>query len=116
LNRIRFDGGVTSDSHDYRRQETLMRTIEREFDLQRVTPSIEVQRHALSTGEIVEGLRTGVPSMRQRLQQLCDGARQSIATALVSTQSAGRRRVSSLCRSRSSRAARCRACRTGWMA
>ncbi len=50
-----------------------MRATEREFDLQRVTPSIEVQRHALSTGEIVEGLRTGAPSMRQRLQQLCDG-------------------------------------------
>jgi hypothetical protein len=74
VNRIRFDGGVTSDSHDYRRQETLMRAIEREFDLQRVTPSIEVQRHALTKGEIEEGLRTGVPSTRQRLQQLCDGA------------------------------------------
>lgn len=74
VNRIRFDGGVTSDSHDYRRQETLMRAIEREFDLQRVTPSIEVQRHALTKGEIEEGLRTGAPSTRQRLQQLCDGA------------------------------------------
>src|SRR5471032_1841920 len=74
VNRIRFDGGVTSDSHDYRRQEALMRAIEREFDLQSVTPSIEVQRHALTKGEIEEGLRTGVPSTRQRLQQLCDGA------------------------------------------
>jgi hypothetical protein len=74
VNRIRFDGGVTSDSHDYRRQETLMRTIERDFDLQRVTPSIEAQRHALTKGEIEEGLRTGMPSTRQRLQQLCDGA------------------------------------------
>ncbi|WP_147328131.1 hypothetical protein [Duganella sp. BJB476] len=64
VNRIRFDGGVTSDSHDYRRQETLMRAIEREFDLRRVTPSIEVQRHALTKGEIEEGLRTGVPSTR----------------------------------------------------
>lgn len=27
---IRFDGGVTSDSHDYRRQESLRRPIERE--------------------------------------------------------------------------------------
>lgn len=74
VNRIRFDGGVTSDSHDYRRQETLMRAIERDFDLQRVTPSIEAQRHALTKGEIEEGLRTGMPSTRQRLQQLCDGA------------------------------------------
>ncbi|MQA40426.1 relaxase/mobilization nuclease domain-containing protein [Rugamonas sp. FT29W] len=74
VNRVRFDGGVTSDSHDYRRQETLMRAIEREFDLQRVTPSVAAQRHALTKGEIEEGLRTGVPSTRQRLQQLCDGA------------------------------------------
>ena len=74
VNRVRFDGEVTSDSHDYRRQETLMRAIERDFDLQRVAPSIEVQRHAMTKGEIEEGLRTGVPSTRQRLQQLCDVA------------------------------------------
>lgn len=74
VNRVRFDGDVTSDSHDYRRHETLMRAIERDFDLQRVPSSIEVQRHAPTKGEIEEGLRTGVPSTRQRLQQLCDGA------------------------------------------
>ncbi|MYM23096.1 relaxase/mobilization nuclease domain-containing protein [Duganella sp. FT135W] len=74
VNRIRFDGGVTSDSHDYRRQEMLMRAIEREYDLQRVQPSIDVQRHAPTKGEIEEGLRTGQPSTRQRLQQLCDAA------------------------------------------
>lgn len=74
VNRIRFDGGVTSDSHDYRRQEILMRAIEREYDLQRVQPSIDVQRHAPTKGEIEEGLRTGQPSTRQRLQQLCDAA------------------------------------------
>ncbi len=74
VNRIRFDGGITSDSHDYRRQEVLMRAIEREYDLQRVAPSIDVQRHAPTKGEIEEGLRTGQPSTRQRLQQLCDAA------------------------------------------
>lgn len=74
VNRIRFDGGVTSDSHDYRRHETLMRTIERDFDLQRVVSSKEVLRHAPTKGEIEEGLRTGLPSTRQRLQLLCDGA------------------------------------------
>lgn len=74
VNRIRFDGGVTSDSHDYRRQEVLMRAIEREHDLQRVQPSAEVLRHAPTRGEIEEGLRTGQPSTRQRLQQLCDAA------------------------------------------
>lgn len=74
VNRIRFDGGITSDSHDYRRQEVLMRAIEQEYDLQRVPSSIEVQRHAPTKGEIEEGLRTGQPSTRQRLQQLCDAA------------------------------------------
>ena len=74
VNRIRFNGEVTSDSHDYRRHEILMRAIERDFALQPVRPSIEAERHAATKGEIEQGLRTGVASTRQRLQQLCDGA------------------------------------------
>jgi hypothetical protein len=74
VNRIRFDGEVASDSHDYRRHEVLMRAIERDYQLQAVRPSIEAQRHPATKGEIEQGLRTGVPSTRQRLQQLCDGA------------------------------------------
>jgi RepB DNA-primase from phage plasmid/Relaxase/Mobilisation nuclease domain len=73
-NRIRFDGTVTSDSHDYRRHEVLMREIERDFDLRRVHLSIEAERRAATKGEIEEGLRTGIPSAKQRLQQLCDAA------------------------------------------
>jgi hypothetical protein len=73
-NRIRFDGSVTSDSHDYRRQEALMRTIERDYGLQRVISSTEAERHAITKGEIEAGLRTGLPSARQQLQQLCDAA------------------------------------------
>jgi hypothetical protein len=74
VNRVRFDGDVTSDSHDYRRQEILMRAIERDYSLQPVRPSIEAERHAATKGEIEQGLRTGIASTRQRLQQLCDGA------------------------------------------
>jgi hypothetical protein len=74
VNRVRFDGDVTSDSHDYRRQEILIRAIERDFSLQPVRPSIEAERHAATKGEIEQGLRTGIASTRQRLQQLCDGA------------------------------------------
>ena len=74
VNRIRFDGKVVSDSNDYRRQEALMREIERDYALQPVQASREVARHAPTKGEIEEVLRTGVPSTRQRLQQLCDGA------------------------------------------
>jgi hypothetical protein len=73
-NRIRFDGSVTSDSHDYRRQEALMRGIERDYGLQRVISSNEAERHAATKGEIEAGLRTGLPSARQQLQQLCDAA------------------------------------------
>ena len=74
VKRVRFDGEVTSDSHDYRRHEILMRAIERDYSLQPVRPSIEAERHAATKGEIEQGLRTGTASTRQRLQQLCDGA------------------------------------------
>jgi hypothetical protein len=74
VNRVRFDGEVTSDSHDYRRHEILMRAIERDFSLQPVRPSIEAERRAATKGEVEQALRTGVASTRQRLQQLCDGA------------------------------------------
>lgn len=36
--------------------------------------SIDVERRAATKGEIEEGLRTGRPSTRQQLQQLCDAA------------------------------------------
>lgn len=73
-NRIRFDGSVTSDSQDYRRQETIMRELERDYGLQRVAPSHEAERKAPTKGEIEGGIRTGQPSVKQQLQQLCDGA------------------------------------------
>lgn len=73
-NRIRFDGSVTSDSQDYRRQEVLMRQIERDYGLERVSPSIEAERHAPTKGEIEHAIRTGEPSTRQQLQQLADAA------------------------------------------
>ena len=73
-NRIRFDGSVTSDSQDYRRQEALMREIERDYGLERVAPSIEAERRAPTKGEIESAIRTGEPSTRQQLQQLCDAA------------------------------------------
>jgi hypothetical protein len=74
VNRIQFDGKVTSDSHDYRRHETLMREIERDLGLQQVVLSRDAERKALTKGEIEHGLRTGTPSAKQQLQQLCDAA------------------------------------------
>ena len=73
-NRIRFDGTVTSDSHDYKRQEAIMRKLERDYGLRQVAPSMEAERKAPTKGEIEGGIRTGQPSVKQQLQQLCDGA------------------------------------------
>ena len=73
-NRIRFDGSVTSDSQDYKRQETIMRELERDYGLQRVAPSNEAERKAPTKGEIEGAIRTGQPSARQQLQQLADAA------------------------------------------
>ncbi len=73
-NRITHAGEVVSDGQDYKRQETIMREIERDFRLQRVAPSIEAERKAPTKGEIEGHARTGQPSARQQLQQLCDAA------------------------------------------
>lgn len=74
INRVRFDGTVTSDSNDYRRQEVLMRQLEKELALQPVRSSRETPRHAATKGEIEQSLRTGEASVRQKLQLLCDAA------------------------------------------
>lgn len=73
-NRIGIDGAVVSDGMDFKRQENLMREIERSYGLKAVEPSHEAQRKALSKGEIEEAVRTGAPSTRMQLQQLCDAA------------------------------------------
>ena len=73
-NRITHAGEVVRDGQDYKRQEAIMREIERDYGLQRVDPGIEAERKAPTKGEIEQGIRTGQPSTRQQLQQLCDGA------------------------------------------
>ena len=64
-NRITHAGEVVSDGQDYKRQETIMREIERDYGLQRVAPSIEAERKAPTKGEIEGAIRTGQPSARQ---------------------------------------------------
>ena len=73
-NRVTMAGGVVSDGKDYARQEKLMREIEREYGLQRVEPSKEAMRKAPTKGEIEAAVRTGDPSTRQQLQQICEAA------------------------------------------
>jgi hypothetical protein len=73
-NRVTMSGEVVSDSHDYKRQEVLMRRLEREFGLSQVAPSKEATRKTLSKGEIEHVLRTGEASARTRLQESVDNA------------------------------------------
>ena len=73
INRVTPSGGVVSDSQNYRRQEAVMREIEREFGLRTVLSSRAAPRKAAKKGEIEHSLRTGQPSTRQ---QLCDAAAQ----------------------------------------
>ncbi len=71
-NRVTMSGEVVSDSHDYKRQEVLMRRLEREYGLSQVVPSKEASRKAMSKGEIEHVLRTGEASARTCLQEMVD--------------------------------------------
>lgn len=69
VNRVRCDGGVASDSHDYRRQESIMRAVERDFGLQQLRPSVEAPRRAASRGR-----NRGRPAHRRRLDAAAPAA------------------------------------------
>ena len=74
VSRVSLDGQVVSDAHDYKRQEPIMRSLERQFGLRMVAPSQEVVRASLSKGELEHSLRTGEASARMRLQNAVDTA------------------------------------------
>lgn len=74
VNRITLDGQVVSDAHDYKRQEPIMRNLERQLGLRMVVPSQEVGRTAPKKGELEHALRTGETSARMRLQNAVDMA------------------------------------------
>lgn len=71
--RIGLDGKVVSDSHDYKRSETIVRGLEMKFGLTPVTPSHEVERRAPTRGEIERTLKGDV-STKLRMQDLIDQA------------------------------------------
>ncbi len=72
--RVTMSGEVVSDSNDYKRSENIMRALEQEYELTQVEPSTEATKKAPKKGEIEEAIRTGTPSTRQQLQQICDRA------------------------------------------
>lgn len=73
-NRIRIDGSVVSDSKNYARLEKIMRDLEKELGLKIVMDSVDAPRRAPTPGELARFARTGEPSTKMRLQQLCDAA------------------------------------------
>ena len=78
--RIGLDGKVVSESHDYRRSETVVRGLEVEYGLTRVKSSREVDHRSLSTGELRLALKNDVPSVRYYLQQSINEAAQNKPT------------------------------------
>lgn len=73
-NRVNLKGAVVSDSHDYQRQETIMRQVEKDFGLTPIKSSKEVRRKALAKGEIEKALRTSQAPARLQLQRMIDDA------------------------------------------
>lgn len=70
VNRIGFDGGVVSDSNNYKRSEAVVRSIEERYGLTRVTDSKQTQRRAPKKNEVEKAGRTGKPSDKMLLQHL----------------------------------------------
>lgn len=70
ISRISPSGEVTSDKNDYRRQEELMRRLERQLNLQITHSSRDAPGKAPKRGELERMVHTGQPSVRLRLQTL----------------------------------------------
>ncbi len=70
VNRIRLDGSVVSDSHDYKRQEAVMRKLEKEYGLIQVKNSKDVEKSSPKKGELEQAIRRREPSVRMLLQEI----------------------------------------------
>ena len=69
VNRINFDGGVVSDSNNYKRSEDILRNLERQYNLINVAPSRKASQRAVTKSEIEMIDRTGKPSDKMLLQE-----------------------------------------------
>jgi hypothetical protein len=70
--RIRLDGGVVDDSWDYYKSQETIRQLERNYNLETVTPSWETDKRAQTTGEHRYLQSKGDKSVRVQLQDLID--------------------------------------------
>ncbi|MEG5048276.1 relaxase/mobilization nuclease domain-containing protein [Microcoleus sp. B4-C1] len=74
--RICLDGGVVDDSWDYYKSQETIRQLERNYNLDTVTPSWETDRRAQTTGEHRYLQSKGNKSVRVQLQDRIDEATQ----------------------------------------
>ena len=70
--RICLDGGVVDDSWDYYKSQETIRQLERNYNLETVTPSWETDKRAQTTGEHRYLQSKGNKSVRVQLQELID--------------------------------------------
>ncbi|MEG4213665.1 relaxase/mobilization nuclease domain-containing protein [Microcoleus sp. S13_B4] len=70
--RICLDGGVVDDSWDYYKSQETIRQLERNYNLETVTPSWETDKRAQTTGEHRQLKSKGDKSVRVQLQDLID--------------------------------------------
>jgi predicted esterase len=70
--RICLDGGVVDDSWDYYKSQETIRQLERNYNLETVTPSWETDKRAQTTGEHRQLKSKGNKSVRVQLQELID--------------------------------------------
>jgi len=70
--RICLDGGVVDDSWDYYRSQETIRQLERNYNLETVTPSWETDKRAPTTGEHRYLQSKGDKSVRVQLQDIID--------------------------------------------
>ncbi|MDN3581472.1 relaxase/mobilization nuclease domain-containing protein [Mucilaginibacter flavus] len=70
VNRITFDGQVVSDSNNYKRSESILRDIEKQFNLTAVESSHRTPQRAAKKDEIEMVIRTGKPSQKMVMQEI----------------------------------------------
>jgi hypothetical protein len=70
--RICLDGSVVDDSWDYYKSQETIRQLERNYNLETVTPSWETDKRAQTTGEHRQLKSKGNKSVRVQLQDLID--------------------------------------------
>ncbi len=70
VNRIGYDGKVLSDSNDFARCETILRELEKKYNLTEVMSSNLAKERAVTKNELEMMKRTNIPSHKMSLQTI----------------------------------------------